>query len=128
MPHNIPHKNMPVNAAISIYSDHELAEYLVRGHNAQMINLRSIRETRGLSQVQLAEMAGVTQGTVSKIERGQMNVTLDKVIAIAHALNVHPATLFDLPELQARAIQAIGAMSQDRQAAALVVLESMARK
>lgn len=34
-----------------------------------MLNLKSIRQARGLSQVQLAEKAGVSRRTVEDIER-----------------------------------------------------------
>lgn len=92
-----------------------------------MRNIRNIRKARGLSQVQLAEMAGLNQATVSKVERGEMNVTLEVIDAIATALNVQPVQLFDLPELQARALAAINAIDPERRAAALVVLEAMAK-
>ncbi len=72
-------------------------------------------------------MAGLNQATVSKVERGEMNVTLEVIDAIATALNVQPVQLFDLPELQARALAAINAIDPERRAAALVVLEAMAK-
>ena len=91
-----------------------------------MENLRQIRESRGLTQGQLAEMAGVTQGTISKIEHGNMNVSLEKITAIAAALGIHPVEMFTLPDLQRRVFIAISAIDPARRDAALVVLEAMA--
>ena len=98
-----------------------------RAHNAAMKNVRSLRVARGLTQVQLAELAGVNQATISKAERGEMNTTMETIVAIANALRVEPVELFDLPELQARALAAISAIDPERRAAALVVLEAMAK-
>lgn len=61
------------------------------------IRIKSMRQARGWTQVQLAEAAGVTQQAVSKIERGETADpwTLDR---IAEALGVHPALLKYGPE------------------------------
>lgn len=96
-------------------------------HTAAMDKVREIRKARGLSQVELAEKAGVNQATISKVERGNMNVTLENITAIATALGVEPVQLFSLPELQARALLAISRIDPARRDAALVVLEAMAR-
>lgn len=97
-------------------------------HNRAMKRVREIRKARGLSQVELAEMAGCNQATISKLERGEMNVTLEVIDAIATALKVEPVELFDLPDLKARALAALGAIKGTaRQEAALVVLEAMAK-
>ena len=110
------------------YACQAVAGDLCRAHNAHMNNVRAIRHERGLSQAQLAELAGLNQATISKLERGDMNVTLDKIHAIARALRVEPAELFTLPDLQRRALAAISAIDPARRDAALVVLEAMARK
>lgn len=65
-----------------------------RGRMAFGARVRSLREARGLSQEQLAELAGMHRTYVSSLERGQRNVGLDNVIAIASALEVSPADLF----------------------------------
>jgi len=49
--------------------------------------------TQGLSQEELAERAGVHRTYVSSLERGQRNVGLDNVFALAAALKVQPAAL-----------------------------------
>lgn len=95
-------------------------------HYADMEEMIRLRKARGLSQTQLAEMAGCTQATISRIEKGLFRPSHDLLKAIADALKVHPGALFTMAELQARVIDAVSRMPPDRQAAALVVLEAMA--
>lgn len=52
------------------------------------MNLKAIRLSRGLNQKDLAEMAGVQQATVSKVENGFDGVTLRTLKALAEALRV----------------------------------------
>ena len=52
--------------------------------------LRAERVARGLSQAELAKLAGVTPGYVSHIETGYANGTLQKVDDIFAALGVVP--------------------------------------
>ena len=56
--------------------------------------VRDLRQARGLSQEQLAEIAGLHRTYVSSLERGQRNVGLDNILALAAALGVTPADLF----------------------------------
>lgn len=58
------------------------------------LRVRSIREGKGLSQEQLAELAGLHRTYVSSLERGQRNVGVDNILALASALGVPPAELF----------------------------------
>jgi transcriptional regulator with XRE-family HTH domain len=57
--------------------------------------IRSLRQNRGLSQERLAELAGVHRTYLSSLERGERNVSLDNIYAIADALGVSPAELFE---------------------------------
>jgi XRE family transcriptional regulator, regulator of sulfur utilization len=57
-------------------------------------NLRRWRETRAMTLSALAEEAGVAKSTVSLIERGQANPSIDTVWALAAALGVPFASLF----------------------------------
>lgn len=93
-----------------------------------MKKLRAIRQSQGLSQQELAEMSGVHQSTISKIERGKANPTEAIAISLADALKVSPAQLFGLSELQQRVIAAFSRMDPEQQTAAIVVLEAMAQK
>ncbi|WP_433871671.1 helix-turn-helix domain-containing protein [Saccharopolyspora sp. CA-218241] len=57
--------------------------------------VRSLRQACDLSQEQLADAAGMHRTYVSSLERGQRNVGLDNIMALAQALGVSPARLFD---------------------------------
>ncbi|MGH2854000.1 MAG: helix-turn-helix domain-containing protein [Solirubrobacteraceae bacterium] len=50
--------------------------------------IRRLREERGVTQEDLAHEAGVTTGTLSKIERGLANPSWTTVERIARALSV----------------------------------------
>ena len=56
--------------------------------------VRAFRLLRGLSQEQLAERAGSSSKHVGRIERGQVNVGLDRLAKIARALSVNVGDLF----------------------------------
>lgn len=60
--------------------------------------IRVLRAARGMSQEVLAEAAGVHRTYVSSLERGQRNVGLDNVFALADALGVQPSDLFSTEE------------------------------
>jgi transcriptional regulator with XRE-family HTH domain len=55
-------------------------------------NLRAVREARLLSQTELAERAGLTQASVSHLERGR-SAQGSTVRKLARALRVRPAKL-----------------------------------
>ena len=50
--------------------------------------LKQLRLEKGLTQVELAEKSGVSQGVITNYERGFRTPTLQKAIFIAKALNV----------------------------------------
>lgn len=52
--------------------------------------LRRLRLDRGLSQVQLAERAGLDHRTISRAENGRRNIGLDDLARIARGLDVPP--------------------------------------
>lgn len=57
--------------------------------------IRSLRKERGLSQEALAELSGLDRTYVSGIERGIRNIALRNIEALAKALRVSLADLFD---------------------------------
>ncbi|MFF3501048.1 helix-turn-helix domain-containing protein [Streptomyces sp. NPDC003247] len=61
-------------------------------------NVRLLREQRGLSLAELARQAGVAKQTLSTLEQGMGNPTLDTLFAIAAALGVPMTRLVAEPE------------------------------
>ncbi len=60
------------------------------------MRLRELRDARGWTQLELAERAGVTRSTVSRIEGGKVaSLDLEVFEKLANALDVHPAVLID---------------------------------
>ena len=55
--------------------------------------VRALRTERGFSQEALAAEAGVHRTYVGSVERGERNVALDNINALAAALDVSPAIL-----------------------------------
>jgi transcriptional regulator with XRE-family HTH domain len=64
--------------------------------------IRIRRQASGLSQEALAERAGVHRNYVGLLERGERNASLTTLIAVARALNVTLAQLFEGVEAAAR--------------------------
>lgn len=56
-------------------------------------NIRLLRERRGLSLAELARRAGLAKQTLSRLEQGSGNPTVDTLFAIAAALRVPVARL-----------------------------------
>jgi transcriptional regulator with XRE-family HTH domain len=56
-------------------------------------NVRRIRLERGLTQEQLAERSGFTQGYISELELGRRNPTVVSLFELADALGVTPIDL-----------------------------------
>ncbi len=56
-------------------------------------NVRRIRTDAGLSQEELAYRAKLHRTYISSIERGQRNVSVENIFAIADALKVPPGDL-----------------------------------
>lgn len=56
-------------------------------------NLRALRVSKGLTQEKLAEELDVTPRYLAGIERGERNLTLDSIDALADALRVDNVAL-----------------------------------
>ena len=56
-------------------------------------SVRIMRELQELSQNQLAELANIPQSTISAIERGRVNLGVERAKVLARALKCHPAVL-----------------------------------
>ena len=55
--------------------------------------IREARHTAGLSQVQLADRAGIDHKTISRAENGVYAVSIDQLARLARALGVSSAAL-----------------------------------
>ncbi len=56
--------------------------------------VREFRKTRGYSQEQLADKAGLHRTYIGSIERGEQNISIDNIEKIAKALRVTVPSLF----------------------------------
>ncbi len=62
-----------------------------------LYNLKEIRQTRGLTQEKLAQMAKVTRATIVKIENGEeVEVKIGTLESLANALNCKVSDLLCL--------------------------------
>ncbi|MBU86039.1 helix-turn-helix transcriptional regulator [Alcanivorax sp.] len=55
--------------------------------------VRAVRKQKGLSQEELASLAGLDRSYMGHIERGEKNITLLKIYQISDALSLSPAAL-----------------------------------
>lgn len=93
------------------------------------MNLERLRRDRDLNQDELAEMAGVKQSTISKIEGGFDGVTLRVLKQIAAALGVDVVDLFADERTRAEdaLIRAFRRLPPERQQGWLDLAETLVR-
>lgn len=60
-------------------------------------NLRAVRKSKGFSQEHLAYAAGIDRSYVGKIERGEVNLTIEKLYSLAQTIGCSPKDL--VPEI-----------------------------
>ena len=59
------------------------------------LNLKTIRKAKNLKQYHIADRFGIHKNNYTNIERGKRNITISKAKAIAAALDVPLAQLFE---------------------------------
>jgi transcriptional regulator with XRE-family HTH domain len=75
-------------------------------HDHLADNIKALRESRGLSQQQIAKLAGVPRATWTHLESGGANPTLAVLIKVANALQARLDELLAAPRQGARLIRA----------------------
>jgi transcriptional regulator with XRE-family HTH domain len=63
--------------------------------------LRAARESRGFSQKELAEAAGITATTISRYETGKRKLTVETAQQLAVVLDMDWVCLFEPPDTKA---------------------------
>ncbi|ASP47398.1 MULTISPECIES: helix-turn-helix domain-containing protein [Colwelliaceae] len=59
--------------------------------------IRSVRTAKGISQDKLAVKSQIDRSYIGRIDRGEVNITMDKLYILAAALECKPQDL--LPEM-----------------------------
>lgn len=87
-------------------------------------NIRSRRESAGMSQEVLATKVGLSRTSITNIERGRQSVFVHQLFSFAEALGIGPATLLPSPLPDQ---QPIGAESVSTEVAEMVARLQTAR-
>ncbi len=61
------------------------------------MQLRRLRESKDMSQQELADLADVAKITVQRIENAKFTVTLGVLISLANAMKISLSELLDFP-------------------------------
>lgn len=62
------------------------------------INVKAFREKRNFKQGDLAKATGFTQSKISKIENGNVNLTLSEIVALCNALKIGVEKILSVKE------------------------------
>ena len=70
---------------------------IVPSRRAFAERIKSLRRTAGLTQTELAKRAGIDRSYYAEVEAGLHSVSIDRIFAIADALDASPRDLFTEP-------------------------------
>jgi transcriptional regulator with XRE-family HTH domain len=59
------------------------------------MKIREIRQSQGLTQKKLSDLADMELSTLNRIELGKAGTSLNHIFAICEVLEISPALLFD---------------------------------
>lgn len=62
------------------------------------LKIKKVREIKGYSQEYISTQMGITQNSYSKIERGETNLSVNKLIEICKILDIEMSTLLNFDE------------------------------
>ena len=98
-------------------------------HDLRVIgnNLLQLRKQKGLTQTELAELAGLSDRAYADIERGTVNMRLQTLLEICEALNIMPNDILsyndsDLKLDQSEAIERLNRCPISNQETAIKLL------
>jgi XRE family transcriptional regulator, regulator of sulfur utilization len=77
-------------------------------------NIQDLRQARGLSQQQIARLAGIPRATWANLESGTANPTLAVLVSVAQALQVRLEELIEPPRRTGRLYRAAALPSRTR--------------
>lgn len=63
-------------------------------------NIRKLREQKGMTQEELAELAGISQSHLSKIEAGSRNIGMKTYVRILEALGAVPILVSEVERIE----------------------------
>jgi len=94
----------------------DFADHICMVHS-RALNLTRIRKAKGLTQIDLAEAMGVTQSTVSRMERGDEGCALELFGRAATVLGVSLEDMFseDRSAAEAELVSFFRSLPSDRQ-------------
>ena len=67
--------------------------------------VRILRQDAGISPPLMAHMIGMSTSSLSRMETGDRNITVDQLVAVAAAFGVEPAKLLDPDSLRVNRAQ-----------------------
>ena len=114
---------------IAVKDDYACRDFASNASQAycEVMRLKQIRISAGLTQEQLAEMAGVTQATISRLESGKDSITLRQIKNIAEALNVEPSDVIapNRPVLMESLVERFRQLEPEKQKALMTLIDAV---